>query len=457
MGARNTTDGRGARMRRGFLAGAALFAVLACVSGGRYGGPVQKWWDDRGPVIPHDSFPADCTLCHIGESWHEIRDDFEFDHYARTGVALDGAHASAECLRCHNDRGPVATFAARGCAGCHEDVHRGELGQNCKDCHGELDWRPTGVIAMHNSTRFPLVGAHAAAACWRCHPGAQVGDFSHADTECVTCHADDLARAQSPNHIGQGWVSSCDRCHIPTTWTGGGFNHGTFPLTGAHRTTDCEDCHVGGVFSGTPRDCSACHLDDYNGALDPDHVALGIPLRCDRCHGTGGWTPAQFDHAWVSSPCITCHLDDYNATTDPDHQAEMFPTECQQCHSTLHWTPASFDHGGISNGCIDCHADDYANTSDPDHQQVGFPTACEVCHNTSNWHNTSWNHSFPINNGDHSNFDCIDCHTTGSFPQFSCIDCHEHRQSETDDEHDDVPGYVYSSPACLACHPDGDD
>jgi hypothetical protein len=26
-----------------------------------------------------------------------------------------------------------------------------------------------------------------------------------------------------------------------------------------------------------------------------------------------------------------------------------------------------------------------------------------------------------------------------------------------DDEHDDVNGYVYSSPACYSCHPDGRD
>lgn len=38
---------------------------------------------------------------------------------------------------------------------------------------------------------------------------------------------------------------------------------------------------------------------------------------------------------------------------------------------------------------------------------------------------------------------------------FSCIDCHAHEQTPMDNKHSGVPGYVWSSPACLACHPDG--
>ena len=82
--------------------------------------------------------PADCSLCHVGDDWNEIRSDFRYDHQAQTGVALVGAHAKAECLRCHNDRGPTAAFAVRGCRGCHQDVHLGELGSDCAVCHDEL-------------------------------------------------------------------------------------------------------------------------------------------------------------------------------------------------------------------------------------------------------------------------------------------------------------------------------
>lgn len=179
----------------------------------------HRWWSGLGPVLPHDTFPADCSLCHQGDSWQELREDFSFDHEGETGVALIGAHASARCLRCHNDRGPVATFAAKGCAGCHEDVHIGRLGTNCTDCHQRQTWRPTGMLAKHNQTRFPLVGVHAVTSCRRCHVGAELGRFTPTDVDCVTCHGDDLARALNPNHVAFGWTQDCDRCHMPTTWS----------------------------------------------------------------------------------------------------------------------------------------------------------------------------------------------------------------------------------------------
>jgi nitrate/TMAO reductase-like tetraheme cytochrome c subunit len=48
--------------------------------------------------------------------------------------------------------------------------------------------------------------------------GAWVGKFTPTDNKCVTCHRSDLARATNPNHIAVGWVESCNRCHVPTTW-----------------------------------------------------------------------------------------------------------------------------------------------------------------------------------------------------------------------------------------------
>jgi hypothetical protein len=142
--------------------------------------PRQGWNRSLGPVVPHDKFPADCSLCHTGNNWTTIKKDFTFDHEKETGVPLRGVHATAGCLMCHNDRGPAGKFAAQGCAGCHVDPHAGQMGRSCKDCHDEFSWQPKQIIARHMQTRFPLLGAHAAVACFQCHPGAQLGNFKGA-------------------------------------------------------------------------------------------------------------------------------------------------------------------------------------------------------------------------------------------------------------------------------------
>ena len=198
------------------LATATLLAACMMRESARQ--PQHAWWRGQGAVVPHETFPADCNLCHEGAKWQSLRADFVFDHAAETGVPLEGAHAHAQCLRCHNDRGPVADFAARGCGGCHEDLHIGTLGPNCAGCHTQSDWHPYGMAEMHNRTRFPLVGVHASTSCRRCHEGAEVGRFVPTDIECVTCHRDDLLRTDDPNHIGLGWVDDCNECHLPTSW-----------------------------------------------------------------------------------------------------------------------------------------------------------------------------------------------------------------------------------------------
>ncbi len=390
----------------------------------------QQWQKERGPVVPHDSFPRDCSLCHTGSGWHEIRADFRFDHAAETGHPLSGAHEAAECLRCHNDRGPVEVFAQRGCMGCHVDPHGGKLGGTCASCHDETDWRPKEDVAMHARTRFPLVGAHAAAACWSCHPGAQVGNFDRTSTECIACHRDDLAQATSPDHVAQGWVDDCQRCHLPTSWSDAGIAHDFFPLVGGHGGLTCTRCHPGNVFEGTPSACFACHQDDYRATRDPDHQTAGFSTTCENCHNVFDWGDARFTHGrW---PLTGAHAG----------------ASCNACHG-----------GGVYRGtpttCIDCHADDYQGA--PGHGPGGFSNACEDCHSTSGWRGASFSHpQFPITRGRHSGLSCVQCHPSAPmYSSFTCTDCHAHTQRDMNDEHDRVRGYVYQSSACLSCHPSG--
>jgi hypothetical protein len=289
------------------------------------------------------------------------------------------------------------------------------------------------------------------------------------------------------------------------------FNHATtgWPLTGAHTTVPCSQCHVNGNFALKSTSCSTCHLTDYLKTTNPNHQAAGFPTDCSVCHSTVSWANATFNHATtgfaltgahatlqcqschvggvftnLSPLCVSCHLKDFNSTTNPNHVAAGFPQQCQVCHNTTAWIPASFDHSTTGfpltgahvsvpcaschiNGnytstptdCYSCHKSDYQSTTDPNHVAAAFPTTCALCHNTTSWAGATFNHTwFPIYSGTHAGVwtTCGDCHTNPSnYAVFSCINCHTHSQANTDPHHTDVGGYVYNGTSCYSCHPTG--
>jgi Cytochrome c7 and related cytochrome c len=467
--------------------------------------PRKGWNKNYGPVVPHDSFPGDCSMCHEGGSWSKIKPDFEYDHLKETGVALLGAHATAQCLMCHNDRGPVKQYADRGCAGCHEDVHRGRQGSQCADCHNENTWRPLEIIARHMQTRFPLVGAHAAADCTSCHANAADNNFEVASVSCESCHAGDAARSTTINHASLGLTDRCDRCHNPVAWLPAGFSHpDSFPLQGGHGGQSCSACHTTpGVFTGLTTDCNSCHNDEYQATNDPNHVTAGFGTNCTQCHSINQWEGAVFNHTstfpltsghagrscvechttpgvytGLSTACASCHLDDFQATTDPDHEAGAFSTNCTDCHTTSRWQGGSFIHPstfpltnghsnrtcstchttpgvftGLATACSSCHLDEFQATTSPDHETGGFSTNCTDCHNTTQWQGASFVHTstFPLTNG-HAGRSCTNCHTTpGVYTGLTtaCSSCHlDDYQATTDPNHTNA-GF---STNCTQCH-----
>jgi hypothetical protein len=387
----------------------------------RPNGPRQGWSRKWGPLVPHKSFPGDCGICHVPDRWDVLRDDFSFDHEKQTGYPLEGAHAEAACLRCHNDRGPVQAYVMRGCGGCHPDPHTATLGLDCRRCHEQTSWQPTGLIAEHAQTRFPLFGAHVAAPCESCHPGAPAGQFRGAPTECDLCHRAELARATSPNHAASGWTTNCDRCHTPVEWERAQIAHDLFPLTGGHAGLDCARCHTG-TLGPIPADCYSCHANDYQQA--PDHAAGAFPHTCEQCHSTVAWLPAAYQH--TSFPLTGGHAG----------------LACTQCHT-------GGTVGPIPSACYSCHATNYQQA--PNHAALAFPQSCEQCHTTTAWLPATFHHTFPLT-GAH-NVSCTQCHTGGNTSTFTCVTCHT--RSETDQHHSEVNGYTYDSQACFNCHPGG--
>ena len=214
-------------------------------------------------------FGVKCEECHGVETWKNAK----FDHAKQTHFVLEGAHAKAQCADCHGSS--VTTKTSMECYSCHkeQDVHKGQLGQACGDCHNAVAWA-NKVKFDHGLTSYPLVGQHAVTACEGCH---ETKAFKGAPTTCVACHAKD------DTHEGR-LTQSCANCHSPLGWKRVTFDHGRdghYALDGAHATVGCYDCHQAKNVSSAklPTDCYACHK-----AQDVHHGAFGTD--CARCHTT---------------------------------------------------------------------------------------------------------------------------------------------------------------------------
>jgi len=460
------------------------------------------------PNHVNSGFPTTCANCHNTVSWSGAK----FDH-ALTQFPLTGAHINATCQQCHAN-GPF-TGTPKDCASCHlADFNRttnpnhsaAGFPTTCAMCHTTAAW--SGARFDHSKTQFPLTGAHVNATCQQCHVNRR---YTGTPKDCASCHLADFNRTTSPNHVNSGFPTTCATCHSTTSWSGAKFDHDTltkFPLTGAHVNATCQQCHVNGRYTGTPKDCTSCHLADYNRTTNPNHTAAGFPQDCSICHSTSQWAGAKFDHSRTKFPltgahttatcaschvggkftglttaCVSCHLTNFNNTRNPNHIAAGFPQECAVCHTTVAWVPSSFNHaqtrfpltgahvrvqcaschiGGKYAGtpldCYSCHKQDYSTTTNPNNAAAGFSTTCTTCHTTTTWTGARVTHKFPIYSGAHAGkwTTCADCHTNPSnYAVFSCLNCHAHEKTRMDEKHRNRPNYVYNSVNCYSCHPTG--
>ena len=316
--------------------------------------------------------------------------------------------------------------------------HGDKLQIGCVDCHHPDGWTMQAgrYTFTHNQTNFELTGQHNGLDCKACHASLV---FDEADQACVSCHTDVHQQTTGPD---------CARCHNPNSWLVSDITSihrlSRFPLTGAHYSADCIECHTDASqlrFDPLPTTCFACHEKDYMSAKEPDHVAGNYATNCVECHNINAfsWSGAGINHAFF--PLLESHNID-----------------CASCH--VQGEP----YNSISQECISCHLTDYQQATNPNHQTVGFPTQCAECHDLSpDWRPANFtNHDaqfFPVYSGKHKGEweSCTDCHTNANdFAQFSCTNCHEHNQSDMNEEHGGVNGYVYDSKACFECHPSGD-
>ena len=421
-----------------------------------------------------------CASCHTD---HEGRnadvlglDEETFDHRF-TDFELLGKHLDAECAGCH-EAGEKRRDTPGQCVDCHreDEVHDGNLGSECDDCHNPNDW--TDSEFDHDTTDFPLVGKHRDVECRDCHE-----DQAHQNTptNCFSCHAED------DSHEGRSG-EQCENCHNPSEWTDTSFDHASntdFPLEGKHAQLTCNDCHSEDPWEDVMEtDCVSCHLED-------DHHEGHRGTDCANCHSNDAWTESIFDHdtstdfvlngTHETTACIDCHVEPIFETSpgtecsfchkDDEPHTGSLGEQCSECHNETKWEDAPlFDHdltgfpllgehdniecdschetqafGEIASDCVDCHLED-------DSHNGVFAANCESCHNPVAWdlwlfdHNTQTDFEL---DGAHVDVACNDCHRsslesmqkTGDL----CADCHR-----SDDIHDGEFG-----PDCRRCHSDG--
>ncbi len=362
-----------------------------------------------------------CQNCHTEHKGPNgsltVMSSVSFPHET-TGFALTAHQARSAgvpftCSDCHTES--IARFDQQTCTDCHRTLdtvfttaHRLEFGDDCLACH---DGHDRFSNFDHSKTPFALTGKHLSLACSACHLDARtIADLQNTPAACESCHREDDA------HEGR-FGANCGVCHSPEGWEPAEFDHNlaAFKLEGQHARVKCEQCHLNGVFAGTPQDCYSCHAqdDDHNGQFGRD---------CAACHNPSNWENATFDHSRSNFPLTGAHVN----------------VACERCH-----TDGQFK--GLSSACIACHAE-------PAFHAGLFDTDCTACHSTVAWTPARFNgaHTFPLNHGGGAS--CATCHPS-SLTTYTCYGCHEHNETKIRSKH--LKEGISNFQDCVRCHPSG--
>ena len=452
------------------------------------------------PKSPHGrDFNVSCKTCHSSKGWQIDKSVYSFNH-DKTKFILTGQHNAVNCRECHSSL--IFYEAKRECNECHQDVHEATTGLDCGRCHTPASWLVNNITEIHQTSRFPLLGAHRTADCSDCHKSETLVRFDVPGVECVDCHREEYMATTHPNHVKSAMSEDCSICHPVNAfqWSEGGFNHNFFPLAQGHSAAKCAECHTSGTFTGLNPDCYSCHQKDFVATTSPNHTSSNFPTSCSNCHTlASGWKPAAFDHSSfpltlghsapncidchiggnytaLPSDCYSCHQQDFISSTNPNHVTSQFSTACLSCHTVNPgWKPTTFNHssfpltlGHSTPACIDCHKggnytttptdcytchqQDFTASTNPNHTSSGFSQVCTQCHTTNpGWKPTTFNHSiFPLTLG-HSTPACIECHIGGNYTTTPtvCYSCHQADYNNTVNPNHKTLAF---STICTECH-----
>ena len=371
---------------------------------------------------------------------------------ARAHQQLEG---TLQCVKCHEGGGGRGAGKAQMnqlCLNCHKEIawlnerSRGLHGrvqeQRCASCHPEHAGKEFNLVSWpdgggsdrfdHARTGWALEGRHGRGQCTDCHKSAfRVSQAARLvagsrpapgwvglETRCTSCH-DDAHRGALANN--------CLKCHGMEAWRPAPrFDHDktAYPLTGAHGSVKCADCHASPRLQlvsdarGAPipryrplehAECSACHTDVHRGALGST---------CSRCHVTASFgtiNRASFDHDRTRYPLRGRHTQ----------------VGCEKCHNFSGGQVASKPTFATCNGC---HTPDpHAGTA----TLAGRVVDCASCHTVEGWRPATFTVAqhratrYPLE-GKHQQARCSGCHvaTTGAGavvamrPPVDCVSCH---------------------------------
>lgn len=298
-------------------------------------------------------FGVDCASCHSEESFLVLNSTAldSFDH-GLTDYPLLGKHINVDCGLCHNTGSYSNPIDHSECKNCHEDYHRGQFmndhyAPDCAECHivtENFDYTLYG-IAEHESSQFPLEGAHIATPCFACHVSEEEEwAFRSIGKECVDCHEnihlDKISDAFFPEQ-------SCTSCHENDAWDLVSFDHDLtqWPLEGGHSLVSCRACHFENVvgivepvqkFIGLSTVCNDCHDNPHGTQFQVDGIT-----NCTRCHQNENWSPDLFNHDVTEFPLDGRH-------------AEI---KCTECHHRSKSEGEKMTIYKIEKfACIDCHS-----------------------------------------------------------------------------------------------------
>ena len=150
--------------------------------------------------------------------------------------------------------------------------------KTCQQCHSTTTW--TSATFDHATTGFPLTGAHSTVQCAPCHVNGNY-NLTTANTTCVSCHLKDFQGATSPNHVQSGFLANLYAVPQHDYLDGR-------ELRSLNHRLPADRCAHHRAVRAVPReqqlqltsantDCVSCHLKDFQGTTNPNHVQSGLP------------------------------------------------------------------------------------------------------------------------------------------------------------------------------------